>query len=60
MLEVVKEQSRQEMIKEVKGKDQGGPRKQQLHHNIQRNQLCINGDIYRPLISATQPQDVFK
>ena len=54
MPDVVKEQHRQnnELIKEAKEKNQGIPKMQQLHYKVQRNQLYINGNIYRPPISA--------
>ena len=62
MPHAVKEQCRQnnELIKEAKEKNQGVPKIQQLHYRIQRNQLYINRNIYRPSISAPQPQDLFK
>ena len=62
MPDAVKEQCRQnnELIKEAKEKNQGVPKMQQLHYKVQRNQLYINGNIYRPPISAPQPQDLFK
>ena len=33
------------------------PKKYQIHYRIQRNQVCIYGDIYRPPTSVPQPQE---